>query len=182
MLKIENYIDIKWTIEEYYYRCPIKSFTRYDYVDRDIINAIKKSDKKNVEMKLKIIENVIDENVKYVKIKNKIDNEHITQFYYKNKDDQTYLFLISLTSDMDNDFGFMMGYINNVSGDYLILGNVGCHPFFSTEKFSYGNSDGSGPSLSNFIKCDNKKKTIDHKKIAEGIIIMMEGLMDNDWH
>ncbi|BCS82558.1 hypothetical protein QLL95_gp0069 [Cotonvirus japonicus] len=49
----------------------------------------------------------------------------------------------------------MFGLVNLKSSRYVFCGCGGSHPFVATNDFTYDNSDGSGPIISNnFDKCE----------------------------
>lgn len=44
----------------------------------------------------------------------------------------------------------LLGYINTHTDDFLFVCDVGSHPWIFSNKFTYANSDGSGPTFSSF--------------------------------
>lgn len=84
-------------------------------------------------------------NADFITSDNQSNNIMIKQFAYKN----LHIF-VSVKSGYQLRTEILFGIINHNNNEYLILGETGGHPLYSSNYVAYGDSDGSGPNIAEY--------------------------------
>lgn len=74
------------------------------------------------------------------------DTEIMTTAFYKSANYSLCYFVVENEYDLN-----FLGLTDRKTGNYIFIGTAAEHPYIITNKFTYGNSDGSGPQINDLI-------------------------------
>ena len=98
------------------------------------------------------------EYVEEIKYRDRIKDMY--SYVSNGNEDRYIIFFLSLVNDIDNDIDndnchqHILCLIDTTNARYIVLGDSGSHPFMVTNNFIYGNSDGSGPDITQEMNDD----------------------------